>query len=384
MSKIVLSFIGIFVFSICSFGQNNILYVIDSIPIINTPEGWNKVNQGDVADVTVIKNSDSLTFLGWGQMDAIIYIFTKAYRNRPDSIKRIPGLRQMAFKNDVWVFHDTVYSGKYIDYYNNGSVQNEGTLLNGKLNGALTVYFKNGNKRSVTNYINGEPVGMQTEYYKNGMLMRIADNAEDKRKTESTTYFINGQVWHELKRKKATSHDTSFTYYSTGKLKDVRYSVNGVFYPDKRQSDLDYYTTRFNQNINTGDIKSANKSFYHIWLLDRTSTETYFLEGLLMYNEFRYDKAIEVFDKALAAEPLMRESLTYRALARIKKYKFQHAKPSEKDNNIPVSLEDIKIIPGEEMEKICNDIMLADEMNVDEIYLDKRLPAFIFNFCRNK
>lgn len=386
MRKIVLSVVGIFIIALFSFGQSpgNILFVIDSIPVLNNPESWNQVTQDDIADVTIIKNRDSLKLLGWAQMDAIMYIFTKPYRNRPDSIKEIASLKQMVFKNDVWTLHDTVYSGKYIDYYNNGNIENEGSLLNGKLNGCLTVYYKNGNKRSITNFINGERDGISKEYYKNGMLLRIADSSGKKQKTDSKTYFINGQVWNESSRKNSTPYDTFFTYYSTGKVKEARNVKNGVFYPDKKQSNLAYYTTMFNQNINTGEIKSANKNFYQIWLLDSTSADSHFLEGLLMYVEFRFDRAIEAFDNALTIEPLMRESLTYRALARIKAYKFQHSRPSEKDNNIPVALEDIEVIPTEEMAKVCSDIQLAREMDTDEIYIDKRLPEFLFNFCMSK
>lgn len=384
MGKIIVLLIGIFLFEISSFAQsaNNILYVIDSIPVLQDPAGWNQVNQDDIADVTIIKNTDSLSLLGWAQMDAVIYIFTKAYRNRPDSMKEIPGLRQMILKNDIWFFHDTVYSGKYIDYYNNGSIQNEGVLLNGRLNGTLTVYFKNSNKKSVTNYKDGMPTGSAIEYYKNGMLMQVSDSSAGKRKRRSTTYFINGQVSSELRIKNATHSDTSITYYSTGKIKDVHYSKNGVFYPDKKQSDLAYYTTRFNQNINTGDLKSANKNFYQVWLLDSTSNDTYYLEGLLLYHEFRYDKAIEAFDKALTIEPLMRESLIYRVMARIKKYKFQHAKPSEKSNKIPFSLEEIELIPIEEQAKVCSDALLADDLSTDEIHAYWVLPWFVVNLCR--
>ena len=76
------------------------------------------------------------------QLDGIIYIFTKAYRNRPDGLKRIPSLKQMVMTKEGWNLNGALYTGKYIDYYNSGKIQNEGTLLNSKLNGVLTVYFK--------------------------------------------------------------------------------------------------------------------------------------------------------------------------------------------------------------------------------------------------
>jgi len=388
MPKIILLIAGVFASVIFSYSQisgNKLLFIIDSIPIINDPEDWNQIKQGDIAYINVIKNTDSLNLLGWGQMDAITYIFTKAYSSRPDSIKKIPSLRQMIFRNEVWTFRDTVYSGRYIDYFNNGSIENEGTLLNGRLNGALTVFFKNGNKKSVSNYKDGELFGNWTDYYNNGMVMRTTEYEYGKVITGTwKNYFINGRLQQEMRLKNATHHDTSVTYYSTGKIKAMQFSINGVFYHDKKQNDLNYYTIMFNQSINSKDIKAANKNFYHLWLLDSTSSDTYFFEGLLLYCEFRFDRAIESFDKALATEPLMKEALKYRALSRLKKYKFQHARQSEKDIDLPVTSEDIEVIPGEEMTKICSDIMLANEMDNNAAYMDKTMPEFLLNFCLGK
>ena len=147
MIKISIFLLAFLSISATSFGQisnEKILFVIDSIPILNDPEEWNPIDPNDIADITVIKNKDSLKRLRPEQLDGIIYIFTKAYRNRPDSLKRIPSLKQMVVKNEIWNLNDIPYSGTYIDYYNSGKIQNKGTLLNGKLNGELTVYFKNG------------------------------------------------------------------------------------------------------------------------------------------------------------------------------------------------------------------------------------------------
>ena len=137
LSIFLLVFLSI---SSASFGQipnEKILFVIDSIPILNDPEEWNPIDPNDIADITVIKNKDSLKVLRSEQLDGIIYIFTKAYRNRPDSLKRIPSLKQMVVKNEIWNLNDIPYSGIYIDYYNSGKIQNKGTILNGKLKGQV-------------------------------------------------------------------------------------------------------------------------------------------------------------------------------------------------------------------------------------------------------
>lgn len=383
MYRSILSFVISFGFCIASASQttNRTLFIIDSIPLINDPEEWNPISQEDIADLYVLKNKDSLKLLGWEQFDGVIYVFTKAYRNRPDSIKKIPSLKQMVMKEDVWHLHDIPYSGKYIDYYNNGQIQNEGNLLNGKLEGELIIYFRNGNKKSVADYKNGVLLRL-TEYYKNGALWQTREYANGKQKGRGKTYFINGQIEYELRSKKETRYDTSVTYYSTGKIKKMKVIQPGQSGPDKEEQDLGYYNTYFYQSINEGDIKKANKMFYQIWLRDSGSTETYFREGLLMQMEYRFDEAIASYDQALEIEPLMREALAHRALARIKKYKYPNAKTMSKDRRqSPLVIDDIILIPHEEQMKICNDLRLAEYVDHSEFYIMKIVPGVILNYC---
>jgi tetratricopeptide (TPR) repeat protein len=359
------------------------LFVIDSIPLINDPEDWNPITAADIADITIVSNKDSLKLLGWEELDAITYIFTKAYRNRPDSIKRIPSLKQMKMKNQVWTFHDSVYSGEYIDYYNSGRTQNEGTLLNGKLNGELTVYFKNGNKKLVSNYRDGILDGTWSEYYPNGVLMNSREYTNGRVTVFGKHYFINGQVMSELKQKRATAYDTAISYYSTGKVKQLKLIRDGKPVPDKKTDDLNYYTTYFYQSVNMGDLKTANKHFYKIWKIDSTSSDSHFKEGLLLLKEFRFDAAIDQFDKAIQLEPLMRESLVHRALTRIKKYKYSNATPKNK-NESPLTLEDFISIPDHEQVKICNDLRQAQYVDFSELYVQKIVPALFLEHCRKQ
>jgi hypothetical protein len=93
MKKLFYFFSALLVLHSTSFGQNSndkILYVVDSIPVIDDPEEGNDISQNDIADMTVIRNKDTLKQLGYESLDGIIYLFTKEYRNRPDSLKQIP------------------------------------------------------------------------------------------------------------------------------------------------------------------------------------------------------------------------------------------------------------------------------------------------------
>lgn len=388
MKKLPIQLLFFLSISPISFGQvasEKILFIIDSIPLLNDPEEWNPIAKEDIADIFIIKNKDSLKQLRPEQLDGIIYIFTKAYRMRPDSLKKIPSLKQMVLIKETWNLNGVPYSGKYVDYYNSGKIQNEGSLFNGKLNGELIVYFKNGNKKLVSNYKDGILYGGWTEYYPNGVLMNSRKYKEGKIIHHYPQYFINGQIMSEIKPKKASLYDTAFTYYSTGKVKQMKLLKNGRPPYDKKTSDLNEYTTYFFQSINTGTLKDANKYFYSIWKIDSTSSDTHFKKGLLLMKEFRFDEAIEAFDRALKLEPLMRETLVHRAVARIKKHKYPKAKPLSKDNReFPLTLDDIISIPAEEQTKICDDLRQAVYVDFSELYVPKIVLPVIVNYCQYK
>ena len=359
------------------------LFIIDSIPLINDPEDWNQVSQEDIADISVITQADSLKMLGWEQVGGIIFIFTKSYRSRPDSIKKIPSLKQMVMKEGQWNFRDVPYTGRYIDYYNNGSVQNEGWLKNGKINGELIVYYKTGIKKSVTNYKDGIRHGEWRDYYQNSTLMRVDDFINGVRKTTGKSYFINGLIKDELKPRKATIYDTAIAYYSTGKIRHMSFTATGEFHPGKKETELNKHTTMFYHHLNTGDIKEANKDLYKIWLIDSTNIDTYFKTGFLFTNEFRFADAISQFDKALAIEPLMREALEQRAIARIRAYRFADGKIPFKEK-LSLTLEDIMLIPEDDEMKVCRDIILADDIDPGVNYNNKAVPTVILNYCKKK
>jgi hypothetical protein len=264
MIKTLLLLPGFLCYSMLAFAQaynNKMLFVIDSIPVLANPESWNQVTQNDIADITLITDKDPLKFLGWAQVDGISYIFTKAYRNRPDSIKSIPGLKQMVSKNGLWYCNDTLYSGRYIDYYYNGNMQAEGTLLNGILNGNVIVYFPNGVIKSVSGYKNGIRHGDWKDYYRNGQLMLTRHYAEGRQDTTGNMYFFNGQPARDVKRSNETAYDTALFYYSTGKVKEMALNTHSHAYRSRQNDDLAYYNTMFYNSLTQGDLKKANKHF---------------------------------------------------------------------------------------------------------------------------
>jgi antitoxin component YwqK of YwqJK toxin-antitoxin module len=291
----------------------------------------------------------------------------------------------MVVKNEIWNLNGIPYSGKYIDYYNSGKIQNRGILLNGKLNGELTVYFKNGNKKFISNYKDGILHGVWSDYYPNGVLLSSRKYEDGKIIGYGTHYFINGQIESEIKPKKATLYDTAFSYYSTGQVKQMKLVKKHPSVQDKKANDFNASVTYFFQSINEGKLKEANKYFLSIWKVDSASSDTRFKEGLLLMKEFRFDAAIDAFDKALKLEPLMRESLVHRAIARIRKYKYANGKHLPGENKeIPLTLQDIISIPQDEQAKICSDLRQAVYVDFSELYVPKMVAPAILNYCQSK
>jgi len=96
MKKIILLLVGFFLINSNSFAQisnEKILFVIDSIPVIDDPSEGNNIVGSDVSDMNVIKNKDTIKYLGYENFDGVTFVFTKEYRKRPDSLKRFPSAK---------------------------------------------------------------------------------------------------------------------------------------------------------------------------------------------------------------------------------------------------------------------------------------------------
>ena len=385
MNRSVLLLVVLFSITISLFAQGTgerMLYIIDSIPLYDDPEPWNPITKEDIADMNVIRNKDSIKALGWDSVDIISFIFTKAYRSRPDSLKKIPSLKLIDQRNNTWYLKDTVYTGRYIDYYNNGRIQDVGALVDGILHGEVIIYRKNGNRKTVSHYKEGKLDGPWNEYYPNGALFSSRNYKDGKSARGQKDYFINGSLMQEQRPKRRTLYDSLVYYYSDGRVKQILLMINGVRAPNRKAEDLAYYDPRFFQTLNSGQLKEANKYFYKIWLLDSSSSDTHYKEGLLLLKELRFDDAIAAFDEAIRIEPLMKEALAYRAMARIKKHKYRNVNVFSKDFKeswfIPP---DLLTMPPTERAKVCADLHLANETDMTETYVQRLIPFPVLELC---
>jgi tetratricopeptide (TPR) repeat protein len=362
MNKFYFIIIGLLLFSFHAVGQTqeNVLYIVDSIPVIEDPGEGDEIMETDIADITVVKNKDTLKHFGYEDFDGAIFIFTKEYRKRPEKLKQIPSSKQMERKNGIWHFRGNVYSGKFIDYFYSGAIQGEGTFQNGKVEGLRTMYHKNGKLAMQRTYSNGIENGLETEYYEDGTLKQKGEFVNGKEEGIWEMYFPNGQIKQRSIFKGGILDGESTAFYSTGKVLAVEIAKNGKITPDKRLEKINQAMKDGHASNKEGDYKAAIKKYSKAIELDSSYAEAYFARGTVKLNDFRFDEAIMDYDKALKFEPYLERALSNRAFARIRKYQFGSSRKLSESNGVTVmASKDNPGIPENELNIICNDLKLA-------------------------
>jgi len=371
MTKYIQVFIVLLFVSIHAFAQSSnekMMFVIDSLPILNNPEEWNEILDNDIADTRVIRNKDSLQLLGLKEQDAVTYIFTKEYRKRPDSLRQFPSLRQMKMEQAVWNYNGIPYSGRYIDYYNSGRKQNNGNLLDGKPNGEVKIFYQNGNPGSVFNYQAGVITGLAVEYYKTGILFQKCHYEGGRHEGGWETYHPNGQLASYSKLKNGKLVASALAYNSSGvELKKKSIS-------EKTLQKIYYLENSIYQSQRGGDNNAVLKLCEKINKIDSSYTNVYFFKAEALVIENRFEEAIELYDRLLKIEPLTRQALVNSAKARVKKYEFEMSQLQSKNEGVNGgAAKEIAPISADEKKKICTDLLMVDAAQTLYTYVDRNV-----------
>ena len=340
MKKLILFFLTAIV--IHSFGQEaqeRVLYVVDSIPIINDPdEDDGELSEQDIETVTVVTNKSEIAKLGYKDLDKIIFIITKEYAKRPDELKRIPTLEQMERKNGRWYHKDsqTPYTGQFIEFYINGRLKGAGSFKDGLAEGLRTAYFPDGKTRYVRNYAKG------------------LENGEFKQ------FFANGKIEQEGIFKDAKEEGIWKLWYSTGELKKQVEFKSGKEVTTKEAEKFYRQFSNASKLSSEGNHSAAVKAFDKVIELNPNYSDLYFHRGTAFLYDMKFDEAIRDYDKAIELEPLYKESISNRAFARLRKYEFKNSRTLSKNSGVTVLATKDKVeIPKEELDKICTDLNLG-------------------------
>ena len=343
------------------------MYVIDNVPIIYDPAPGDTIAKNEIEEVKVVKDAGKIFAMGYKNMDAVIFITSKEYAARPDSLKAIPTINAMTKKNGEWfVANDKKpYTGRYIDYYLNGKKQGEGNLKNGKFTGWRKLYYRNGNLSDEIEYADGIATGTEKQYYKNGQLSlkSLIDDATQSGTVEM--YHQNGAVKRKTEYKMGKAEGKTETFYSTGALKYEETYVDGEPVKDKKREKL---RSLFSQGVaadKEGNFKAAIKKYSQCIEQDPNFADAYYALGTAKLNSMDFDGAITDFDKALTIEPLFMEVSGNRAFALIRKYEFGNSRELSKGSGVVVMASKKTEIPKAEKDKICADLFKAIQLGDD-------------------
>lgn len=319
------------------YGQDaeRILYVVDSIAIIEDPEeDEGAIDEAAIETITVVNDKIEMKKYGYSDHDKIIFIITKEYSKRSPELKKIPTTKSMSTRAHLWYLQEGIpYSGPFIDYYLNGKKEEEGYFKKGKVDGLNKVYFPNGNVDHYITYVNG---------IENG---------------ESKEYFVNGQVRQEGLFKNGKEDGIWKEWYSTGQLKRQTLFNEGKMELPK---DENKFYSLFNKGIdlfNEGNYVTAVKNYDKAIELNPNYNEVYLHRSRAYLYDLKFDDALADCDKAIALEPLYMEAYSNRGFVRLRKYEMKNSRTLSKGNGVIVLAAKDKVeIPKDELEKMCADL----------------------------
>jgi antitoxin component YwqK of YwqJK toxin-antitoxin module len=365
-------FILLSIGSFSGYSQNNsenILYIVDSVPIIEEPEEeFATLTENDIDHINVVKNKEAIKATGYTDFDGIIYVFTKAFVQREDSIKAIPTTLLMIKKNGTWYKkgNSQPYTGPFIDYFLNGSKQGEGTLFQGKLKGKRLRFYINGSISDETEYENGIANGLEQQFYQDGTLKQKGIFKDGKEIGVWEMYHPNGRLKQISTFSENGKMDgEAISYYSTGMVKGKSIYVNGNYQKDKKVEKMFTYYNQSQEMYQQGNYKGAINKLNDALELDSTWEEAYFARGTMKLNDFQFDEAVLDFNKTLEIEPYFTNAYANRAFAIIRKYEFGNSRTLSKTNEVQVLATQEFEIPENDLEKICLDLEKAVSLGDD-------------------
>lgn len=361
------------------------MVVIDSTLVSMDQDQLIQISQDDISSMSIIKQKDSLRALGFSGLDSVVYIFTKAYEKRSDSVRKIASTKKMEVRNDSCFLNGIPFSGPFIDYFFCGRKQAEGTYNNGRLSGQYKSYYRNGKVAKQIYYSDKTSEELTIGFFPNGSIFYKTQIENGRPKGVSTSYFLNGQLADSaIFGYGSGAYDTIFFYYSSGKVKDKIYFENGKLISTLTQ--INEFLSLSFKSYRKGDKKKASNYWLKAIGLDSSYSDAYLQRGLIKLEELNWEAALADFDTALKFEPYFLPASVYRAFATIRYYEFLNKKKlSNRKNGNVLSSELVLKLTIEDQEKLCNNLQIADQFifGLKDVSFNFIAEALL-NYCQIK
>ena len=312
----------------------------------------------------VIDDPKRILNMGYLGVDTLHFILTKAYMNRPDSIKAIPRKDEINEINGISYFGNAKepYTGPYVHYFLNGTLNITGTFKNGRLSGLVTRYRKNGNISSEYRYKSGLMNGPAKAYYYDGKLNVYKNYKDNYLDGLAKTYFSNCILKEESNYNEYGKDGKQIVYYSTAKIKKIEFYKDGQIQKDEqekiqkilRNANLDFYRRNYN---------SAASKISKIIKMEPGITDWYNSRAMYHFYNLKFEKAIEDYTQIIELEPLSSRAYAARGLAMIKQYDIKNSqKRYYREMGIDIFTYEKVIIPEDIKKEVCRDWQKVNQL----------------------
>lgn len=356
--------------------ESHVLYLINTVPIkSHIPENLQQIPEDAIAELKIIDDPEQLLALGYHDFDTIYKVSTKAYLNRPESIKHIPTTKKMLINSGLYYSkgEPVPYTGNYINYHLNGYIQSEGQLVNGRKHGTVISYTPNNKLAAEIKYRHGLRDGFTKLYFEDGHLKAAGKYKNSKRIGTWYQYYPNRQIqnWSNY-NSRGKKEGEEFIFYPSGFLAEHNSYKNGVqlndgdnrAYPD----DISFTSLERKQTKNI--IKHHSKRINS----GDASCEVYYNRALAYLYKQNYNNSIDDFNKAIELSPDFAPAYYGRALAAI--IKNENSSKSQAQSIQDLFSSHLPAVPSPMRNMVYQDLKTASNMGFRSAMLFDMLRAY--------
>jgi len=362
--------------------QRRILYVIDSVAYYDNLfyVDYNERKKAflyddEIASSKLIADSVEIKKLGY-HSDTLVFIITKEFLKRPLEYKLMQNIKNLIFYETLLYNKSFTapYTGSFIEYNINGTIERTGFIKNGVIEGIVKKYDNKGRVLTESEFKGGVETSSIIEYWPNGNVFRKYERHPDF--DLASFYTSDGKLIMEY------TYDSDYNIHYSKSLKK-EYKEFKHLIPKSLFRNEDNYT------LFLKDFKKNTSLF------NPKSFETYFFLGITLMYYGEFENAIHMLDTAIYLEPSYYDSRICRLYCLIFKYEFENFQTINNFKAFDKKSLDLIKRDSTDLLKICQDInelkdqgfkhqceYIYEDVQGNEFPFKINLPAAEKKYCK--
>ena len=146
----------------------------------------------------------------------IIILFLSACSVNIGNSESVIELEELSYENGLAYINGKLYSGKVIDYYQNGVKKVESVFSNGVENGELLLWDSLGNLLEKSLLKEGQLHGKFRRYYQNGQKMFEGEYVNGQLEGDAFQWYVDGEMKIEYHYEQGKEHGSYILYDREG------------------------------------------------------------------------------------------------------------------------------------------------------------------------